>query len=69
MGLDEAREATIMRVQVDQHGEACMVDQEWWAESRRLCNEERVSIAEIGRRLDLDRKTVRRSLRQTTWQP
>jgi hypothetical protein len=46
-----------------------MVDQERWAESRRLCNEERVSIAEIGRRLDLDRKTVRRSLRQTTWQP
>lgn len=31
--------------------------------------EERLSISEIGRRLDLDRKTVRRSLRQTTWQP
>ena len=46
-----------------------MVDQERWAEIRRLFNEERVSISEIGRRLDLDRKTVRRSLRQTTWQP
>ncbi|MCW5767014.1 MAG: IS21 family transposase, partial [Phycisphaeraceae bacterium] len=34
-----------------------------------VCHEERVSISEIGRRLDLDRKTVRRSLRQTTWQP
>ena len=69
MGLDEASETTIMRVQVDQPGEACMVDQERWAEIRRLFEEERVSISEIGRRLDLDRKTVRRSLRQATWQP
>ena len=69
MGLDEARESTIMRVQVDQSGEACMVDQERWAEIRRLFHEERVSISEIGRRFDLDRKTVRRNLRQTTWHP
>ncbi len=46
-----------------------MVDQERWAEIRRLFYEERVSISEIGRRLDLDRKTVRRSVRQPTWQP
>lgn len=46
-----------------------MVDQERWAEIRRLYHEARVSIAEIGRRLDVDRKTVRRSLRQATWQP
>lgn len=38
-----------------------MVDQERWAEIRRLFDEERVSIS-IGRRLDLDRKTVRRSV-------
>ncbi len=69
MGLDEASETTIMRVQGDQTGEARMVDQERWAEIRRLFSEERVSISEIGRRLDLDRKTVRRSLRQTTWHP
>ncbi|MBK7486384.1 MAG: transposase [Nitrospira sp.] len=56
MGLDETSETTIMRVQVDQPGEACMVDQERWAEIRRLFDEERVSISEIGRRLDLDRK-------------
>lgn len=67
MGLDETSETTIMRVQVDQPGEACMVDQERWAEIRRLFDEERVSISEIGRRLDVDRKTVRRSLRQPTW--
>lgn len=69
MGLDEARESTMMRAQVDQSGEVRMVDQERWAEIRRLFHEARVSIAEIGRRLDVDRKTVRRSLRQATWQP
>ena len=69
MGLDEARESTILHVQGDQPEEACMVDQERWAEIRRLFHEERVGISEIGRRLDLDRKTVRRSLRQTTWHP
>ena len=67
MGLDETSETTIMHVQVDQPGEACMVDQERWAEIRRLFDEELVSISEIGRRLDVDRKTVRRSLRQPTW--
>lgn len=69
MELDETNETTIMRPQVDQPGEVCMVDQERWVEIRRLCDEERVSISEIARRMDLDRKTVRRSLRQTTWQP
>jgi hypothetical protein len=46
-----------------------MVDQERWAEIRRLRHNEPLSISEIGRRLDVDRKTVRRSLRQTTWHP
>lgn len=54
---------------MDQLGEARMVDQERWAEIRRLFDEERVSISEIGRRLDVDRKTVRRSLRQVVWRP
>jgi transposase len=69
MGLDDAENSTIMCPQVDQLGEAHMVDQERWAEIRRLFQEERVSISEIGRRLDVDRKTVRRSLRQVTWRP
>jgi ActR/RegA family two-component response regulator len=67
MELDDANETTIMHAQADQPREACMVDQERWAEIRRLFHEERVSISEIGRRLDLDRKTVRRGLRQATW--
>jgi len=69
MELDETREMTIMRSQMDQSGEVRMVDQERWTEIRRMFHEERVSISAIGRRLDVDRKTVRRSLRQATWQP
>jgi hypothetical protein len=69
MGLDDVGDSTIIHPQVDQLGEVHMVDQERWAEIRRLFHEERVSISEIGRRVDLDRKTVRLSLRHATWQP
>jgi ActR/RegA family two-component response regulator len=67
MALDETRETTIMPPQSHHTGEVCMVDQERWAEIRRLRQEERASLSEIARRLDLDRKTVRRSLRHATW--
>jgi hypothetical protein len=50
-------------------GEVVMVGQERWQEIHRLFREGRVPIAEISRRLDLDRKTVRRCLRRETWQP
>ena len=50
-------------------GEVVMVGQERWQEIHRLFRESRVPIAEISRRLDLDRKTVRRCLRRETWQP
>ena len=46
-----------------------MVRRERWEEIRRLWVAERVPIAEIARRLDLDRKTVRRCLRDTAWRP
>ena len=69
MALDETRAMTIMRPQMNHTEEVCMVDQERWAEIRRLHEEERVSLSEIARRLDWGRKTVRRSLRQPTWQP
>lgn len=64
---------------VVEHGtmglEACrpeeerMVQEERWREVHRLAEEEQLPIAEIARRLDLDRKTVRRCLKQTAWQP
>jgi transposase len=50
-------------------GEVVMVGLERWQEIQRLFREARIPIAEISRRLDLDRKTVRRCLRRGTWQP
>lgn len=50
-------------------GEESMILEDRWREIQRLSQEERMPIAEIARRLDLDRKTVRRSLRQERWQP
>ena len=55
--------------EVNSLGEVAMVGHERWQEIHRLFREERVLITEIARRLDLDRKTVRRCLRQVTWQP
>jgi transposase len=46
-----------------------MVHRNRWEEIRRLWVTERLPIAELARRFDLDRKTVRRCLRDTTWQP
>src|SRR5690242_9604396 len=49
--------------------EADMVARERWEELRRMFFEEHLAIAEIARRSDLDRKTVRRCVRQAQWQP
>ena len=46
-----------------------MVQEDRWREIHRMAREEQLPIAEIARRLDLDRKTVRRCLRQPGWQP
>lgn len=46
-----------------------MVQEARWREIHRMAREEQLSITEIARRLDLDRKTVRRCLRQVQWQP
>jgi ActR/RegA family two-component response regulator len=40
-----------------------MIGADRWAEIRRLDTEEHQSISAIARRLDLDRKTVRRCIR------
>jgi len=50
-------------------GEERMVQEERWQEIRRMHGEDRLAVAEIARRLDLDRKTVRRCLSQERWQP
>ena len=43
--------------------EVPMVRQERWEELRRLWQQDRVPVAELARRFELDRKTVRRCLR------
>jgi len=52
---------------LEEPGEVEMIRQDRWEEIHRLA-ERRIAIAEIARRLDLDRKTVRRCLRQERWQ-
>src|SRR5207237_10315188 len=42
-------------------------DRERWEEIRRLWFRDRVPIAQIARQLDLDRKTVRRCIRDSEW--
>jgi hypothetical protein len=49
--------------------EGPMVRQERWEELRRLWQQERVPIAELAWRFELDRKTVRRCLRDPAWRP
>lgn len=45
-----------------------MVQEDRWREIHRMARVEMLPIAEIARRLDLDRKTVRRCLRREQWQ-
>ena len=49
-------------------GEVEVIGQDRWEEIRRRAGEG-ASIRAIARALDLDRKTVRRCLRQTEWKP
>lgn len=46
-----------------------MVGEERWAEVRRQHFELGRSISAIARQMDLDRKTVRRCIRDEAWQP
>src|SRR5262245_65678441 len=50
-------------------GECPVLGRERWEEVRRVAATERLKISALARRFDLDRKTVRRCLRQATWQP
>ena len=50
-------------------GEGAMIQEDRWKEIRRLHTDEGLAIAEIARRLELDRKTVRRCLREASWRP
>jgi transposase len=67
--MEAAAGATMLPETVDGLREERMVQEDRWEEIRRLHGQERMSVTEIGRRLDLDRKTVRRCLRAETWAP
>ena len=64
MKQEQAVESSIMALQEQQPGEQDMVQKERWVEIRRMFFEQRVTLSEIARRLDLDRKTVRRCIGQ-----
>lgn len=49
--------------------EGAMVQKERWEEIRRMYFQERKAIAEIARDLGMDRKTVRRCVRDEQWRP
>jgi transposase len=66
--LDELTQSETIRPPIPSELEALMVGQERWEEIRRLFFDEKVPIAEIARRLAIDRKTVRRWLKKQ-WQP
>jgi transposase len=46
-----------------------MVTRELWEEIRRLHDVDKLSVSALARHFDLDRKTVRRCLREGQWQP
>jgi hypothetical protein len=60
---------TAMLPKAQRTSEAGMAGQERWEEIWRLYFERRMGLSQIARELELDRKTVRRCLRQSSWQP
>jgi ActR/RegA family two-component response regulator len=69
MSTEIERVVGIIGPEVTLTEELPMVRQERWEELRRLWQQERVPVAERARRCELDRKTVRRCLRDTAWRP
>jgi transposase len=67
--LEESAVTRTMPTEVDATSEGGMIGRERWDEIRRMYYEERFGISRIARTLDLDRKTVRRCVRQREWRP
>ena len=67
MQVDKASESLTISPQACTPEEWRMVSRHSWEEIRRLKEAEGLSISEISRRLDVDRKTVRRCLRDEEW--
>src|SRR3954470_10838070 len=69
MKQERAVETGTMSVQAQPPGEQGMVHKERWEQIHGMFFEQRMTVSEIARALDLDRKTVRRCIRQPQWQP
>lgn len=69
MSVDAAVEVQMMRPDDNAVGEQQMIDQERWQAIRRRHFEDKVTISALAREFDLNRRTIRRSLRQPVWQP
>ena len=69
MAIEECQATVPMVPGTPAGGEGTMVRQERWEEIQRLFHAERATVSEIARRLELDRKTVRRCVAQSAWQP
>ena len=67
--LEKSAGSRTIPTEVEPTSEGCMIGRERWDEIRRKYYEERSGISAIARALDLDRKTVRRCVRQREWQP
>lgn len=69
MQVDKASESLTISPQACTPEEWRMVNRKSWDEIRRLKEVEGLSVSEISRRLEVDRKTVRRCLRDDEWHP
>lgn len=67
MSQEQARESGMIGAQEQQPGEHAVVNKERWEQIRRLYWHEQMSVSDIARRLDVDRKTVRYWARQSQW--
>lgn len=69
MGIDQVAIDRSLGLETTGLEEGAVVGKEKWEEIRRLHRDERCSVSEISRRLDLDRKTVRKWIAQESWEP
>src|SRR6266536_1564969 len=69
MSTEGQREGRTIGPEVISREEVPMVRRERWEELRRLAVDEGVGIADLARQFGLDRKTVRRCVREPAWRP
>ena len=69
MSSERQSGSAIMGTQVHDPGGREMVRRELWEAIRRVADEEGLSIRALARRFELDRKTVRRCLKEDDWRP